>query len=113
MVRENALTPGAEMTGASLSSSGEKGLVGVLWEDGERLYRRIWRDLGDGGPRECLVAQPRAEHPTPQTVSRLGHEYGLKDYLDQSWALRPLELVRERGQTMLVSSLRRRNRSTP
>ena len=74
----------------------------VLWEDGERLYRRIWRDTDDGGRREVLVAQPCAEHPTPDTVNRLAHEYGLKDYLDSAWALRPLELVRERGQTMLV-----------
>src|SRR5262245_55224675 len=77
----------------------------VLWEDGERLYRRIWRDIDDVNDvscREFLAAQPCAEHPAPGTVSRLAHEYGLKDYLDHSWALRPLELVRERGQTMLV-----------
>jgi hypothetical protein len=42
------------------------------------------------------------EHPTPECVNRLTHEYGLKDYLDSTWALRPLELLRERGQTMLV-----------
>src|SRR5262245_50540585 len=80
---------------------GEDGAFDVLWEDGERLYCRIWRDV-EGGRREFLVAQPCAEHPTPGTVSRLAHEYGLKEYLDSSWALRPLELVRERGQTMLV-----------
>ena len=74
----------------------------VLWEDGERLYRRMWRDMGDGSRREFLVAQPCAEHPTPATVSRLAHEHGLKDYLDSAWALRPLELVRDHGQTMLV-----------
>src|SRR5262245_6309870 len=74
----------------------------VLWEDGERLYRQIWRDLDDGGRREFLVAQPCADHPTPGTLSRLAHEYGLRDHLDHPWALHPLELVRERGQTMLV-----------
>ena len=58
--------------------------------------------MDDGSRREFLVAQPCAEHPTPGTVNRLAHEYGLKDYLDSAWALRPLELVRERGQTMLV-----------
>jgi serine/threonine protein kinase len=76
--------------------------VEVLWQDGERLYRRIWRDTDDGGRREFVVAQPCAEHPTPDTVNRLVHEHGLKPYLDHPWALRPLELVRERGQTMLV-----------
>ena len=45
--------------------------------------------------------------PAPNTRRKarstgLAHEHGLKDYLDSEWALRPLELVRERGQTMLV-----------
>src|SRR5262245_59223836 len=62
----------------------------------------MWRDNGDLGHREVLVAQPCAEHPAPATVSRLAHEYGLKDFLDGSWALRPLELVRERAKTLLV-----------
>src|SRR5262245_2001530 len=74
----------------------------VLWEDGERLYRRTWRDVGGHGRREFLVAQPRAERPTPAAVSRLTHEYRLREYLDHPWALRPLELVREHGQTMLL-----------
>ena len=73
----------------------------VRWENGEILYRRLWRE-GDGGSRrEFLVAQACAEHSTPGTNSRLAHEFGLKDYLDRSWALHPLELFRERGQTML------------
>jgi len=79
----------------------------VLWEDGERLYRRSWRDIDNGDRGEFLLAQPCAEHPAPTTVSRLAHEYGLREYLDHSWALRPLELVRERGQTLLGSSPRR------
>src|SRR5262245_36200063 len=62
----------------------------------------MWRDNGDLGHREVLVAQPCAEHPAPATVSRLAHEYGLKDFLDGSWALRPLELVRERAKTLLL-----------
>src|SRR5262245_40852713 len=92
---------------SSTSHSSSKGgsddrSLEVLWEDGERVYRTAWRDIGHGSLRECLVAQPRAEHPAPGTVSRLVDEYGLKDYLDHVWALRPLELVRERGQTMIV-----------
>jgi hypothetical protein len=42
------------------------------------------------------------EHPTPGSLNRLIHEYSLKDELDRAWAVRPLELVRERGQPMLV-----------
>src|SRR5207244_8598095 len=40
--------------------------------------------------------------PWPAIVDRLAHEYALKDDLDGAWAVRPLELVRERGRTMLV-----------
>jgi serine/threonine protein kinase len=35
-------------------------------------------------------------------ILRLTHEYELKDELDSAWALRPLELVREGGRTMLM-----------
>ncbi|WP_280155833.1 ATP-binding sensor histidine kinase [Piscinibacter sp. XHJ-5] len=55
-----------------------------------------------GERRDCITVLPAAEHPAPASVSRLSHEYALKDHLDGAWALRPLELVRERGQTALV-----------
>jgi hypothetical protein len=87
---------------ASPSRGGHDGSHDVLWQDGERLYRRLWLDVGGNGRREYLVAQPCAEHPAPGTVIRLTHEYDLRDYLDRRWAVRPLELIRERGQTMLV-----------
>ena len=45
---------------------------------------------------------PASEQPTPTTLDRLAHEYSLKDELDGAWAVRPLELVRDRGQTILV-----------
>ena len=35
-------------------------------------------------------------------MNRLAREFELREYLDAAWALRPLEFVRERGQTMLV-----------
>jgi serine/threonine protein kinase len=56
--------------------------------------------MATGGP--VLAVLPATEHPTPATLDRLAHEYGLKDELDAAWAVRPLELVRERGRTMLV-----------
>jgi serine/threonine protein kinase len=43
-----------------------------------------------------------AEHPTLESINRLIREYELKDDVAADWALRPVELVRERGQTMLV-----------
>ena len=71
----------------------------VLCEDGERVFCRRWRQ---GDRNAVLAVLPAAEHPTPGSLNRLTHEYGLKDDLDRSWAVRPLELVRERGRTMLL-----------
>ena len=74
----------------------------LLWEDGERVLCR-GRRLGAGGQwNAVLIALPAAEHPTPSSLDRLAHEYELKDDLDGAWAVRPLELVREGGRTMLV-----------
>ena len=74
----------------------------VLWEDGERVFCRGWRVGDDGSRSAVLVVLPAAEHPSPASLDRLAHEYGLKDELDGAWAVRPLELVREGGRTMLV-----------
>ena len=74
----------------------------VLWEDGDRVFCRGRRRSADGDRDAVLVVLPAAEHPTPASLDRLAHEYGLKDELDGAWAVRPLELVRDRGRTMLV-----------
>src|SRR6202035_4698496 len=71
----------------------------VLWQDGERVFCRRERSADD---YRALVVLPAAEHPTPAILDRLAREYGLKDELDGAWAVRPLELVRERGRIMLV-----------
>ena len=74
----------------------------ILSEDGERLLCRGWR-LGDDGTRESvLIVLPAGDRPSHSSLDRLTHEYELKDELDGAWAVRPLELVRERGRTMLV-----------
>ena len=58
---------------------------------------------GADGDRDAVLAvSPAGGHPSPATLDRLAHEYDLKDELDGAWAARPLELVRERGRTMLV-----------
>src|SRR5262245_41576917 len=74
----------------------------VLWRDNERVVCRTWRLGADGGRRAILAVLPAMEHPTPGSLKRLTHEYGLKGDLDDAWALRPLELVRERGQTIVI-----------
>src|SRR5712671_754845 len=73
----------------------------MLWEDGERVFYRGVSRADPDGP-SVLTVLPAAEHPTPATLERLAHEYGLKEELDGAWAVRPLELIREGGRTMLV-----------
>jgi serine/threonine protein kinase len=74
----------------------------VLFDDGERVLHRGWR-VGDDGDRSgVLVVLPATEHPSPSSLDRLTHEYGLKEELDEAWAARPLELVRDGDRAMLV-----------
>src|SRR6202048_120876 len=89
------------MNPSSWFGAGGDSRLKVLWEDGERVFCR--RDSqADGYRAPALAVLPAAEHPTPATLDRLAREYGLRDELDGAWAVRPLELVRERGRIMLV-----------
>ena len=73
----------------------------ILWDDGERILCRGRRQDEDGD-LDVLQVSPAAEHPLPASIDRLTHEIDLKDELDGAWAVRPLELVRERGRPLLV-----------
>ncbi|EJM62822.1 trifunctional serine/threonine-protein kinase/ATP-binding protein/sensor histidine kinase [Pseudomonas sp. GM48] len=73
----------------------------ILWNDGERTFCRELRS-GVKGDRSVLVARPTAEQPLPDCLGRFAHEFGLKDQLDGSWAVRPIEMVRESGQMYLL-----------
>ena len=88
-------------TSTQFSADGDRNFQ-VLWEDGDRVFCRAWRQDADGSRHVVLAVLPAAEHPTAATLDRLAHEYGLKDALDGTWAVRPLELVRDHGRTMLV-----------
>src|SRR5215831_2737520 len=74
----------------------------VLWEDGERVFRRGWQLDSNGEQRSVLIVLPAAEHPSRSSLDHLTHEYELRDELDATWAVRPLDLVRDGGRTMLV-----------
>ncbi|MEA3085097.1 MAG: hypothetical protein QOC89_2794 [Paraburkholderia sp.] len=74
----------------------------VVWEDGDRAFYRAWSREADGSHAAVLVVQSTAEHPTPASLDRLTHEYGLRDELDSAWAVRPFELVRKDGRTLLL-----------
>jgi predicted ATPase/signal transduction histidine kinase len=87
---------------ALLGASGADGPLDVLWEDAERVFCRLSRDDAEGHKHAFIPVMDGAEHPKLESVNRLAHEYGLKDHLECAWALRPVELVREPGRTMLV-----------
>jgi PAS domain S-box-containing protein len=55
-----------------------------------------------GSPTAVLAVVPIAEHPSPATLNRLAHEFGLREKLDWAWAVQPIELQRGRGRTILV-----------
>jgi len=74
----------------------------VLWEDGERVFRRAWRPDDDGYRSAVLIVLPAVDQPSRTSLDRLTHEYELKDELDGAWAARPLDLVRDAGRTVLV-----------
>ena len=74
----------------------------VLWRDAGRVFCRLWRDDAEDARHAFIPVLAGAEHPTLESINRLTHENDLKEYLDDAWALRPVELVRERGRTMLV-----------
>jgi len=74
----------------------------VLWRDAGRVFCRVSRGDPDGGRYALVPVLSEAEHSIPDSLNRLTHEFELREYLESGWALRPLELVRDRGQTMLV-----------
>ncbi|MEM5383350.1 AAA family ATPase [Paraburkholderia phymatum] len=73
----------------------------ILWEDGERVFSRAPQSA-DVGKKTLLIARPAVAQPSPASLERLAHEFELKDELDGAWAVRPVELVREGGGTLLV-----------
>ena len=73
----------------------------VLWDDGERVVCR-WRRPGDKDGQSVLLVRPAAEHPLPSSLDRLTREFEIKYMLGGAWSVRPLEVIRDQGRTMLV-----------
>src|SRR5579871_3460166 len=92
------------MTDASAQSgqSGGDDAAQVLWEDTDRVFCRLRPGDAAAYTHAFVPLLQGIEHPTPESVKRLTQEYELKEYLDGAWSLRPLELRREPGRTMLV-----------
>jgi len=49
-----------------------------------------------------LVLSPVVEHPRPESLKRLEHEYSLREELDPAWAARPIAIAQHWGRTVLV-----------
>jgi PAS domain S-box-containing protein len=92
---------GPSKASALLGAGWENDSLEVLWEDSERVFCRFRR--GSDDVRYAFTSvRAAAEHPTSETIARLSHEYEIKDYLDGAWAVRPVELLRKSGRTMLI-----------
>jgi hypothetical protein len=71
----------------------------LLRENAELI---LYRGRRDTEPHHIFVVAPLSKHPAQAAIRRLEHEYSLRTRLDAAWAVVPLALVREKGQTMLV-----------
>ena len=87
---------------SSRFSANGMGVLEILSEDGGLVLRRGWREGAGGKRKDLLLVLAASEQTAAATVNRLAHEYSFKDDLDSTWAVRPLELVQDRGQTILV-----------
>jgi serine/threonine protein kinase len=86
---------------SQISANGIDGLE-ILSEDGGLVFGRGWRDGAGGAREDVLIVFTASEQPAAPALDRITHEYSFKDELDSAWAVRPLELVRDRGRTILV-----------
>jgi len=82
--------------------------MGAGWAGGPQVLSDnegilLCRACREGVKREVVLAViPATEHPTPQSLDRLAHEYQLREELDGAWAARPLELMQDSTRTILV-----------
>jgi serine/threonine protein kinase len=74
-----------------------------LRKDGEFvLYRALPQTKAETSPPSILALTPILEHPAPATIKKIKHEFSLKDYLDPTWAIRPIALTQQQSRPMLL-----------
>lgn len=71
----------------------------TLREEADFTYYR-GRKLSDRLP--ILAVAVATEHPAPESLRRLEHEFSIARELDARWAAKPLALTRHRGRAILV-----------
>jgi predicted ATPase/signal transduction histidine kinase len=62
----------------------------------------LYRGRSTADASQVLVLSPVAEHPTPESLKLLEHEYSLREALDPRWAARPIAMARHGARTVLV-----------
>jgi serine/threonine protein kinase len=62
----------------------------------------LYRGRQHRNPSPVLAIALTAEHPSPESLRRLEHEYSLAAELDPAWAVKPLALTRHEGRTLLI-----------
>ena len=62
----------------------------------------LYRGRQHGSLSRVLAVELAAEHPSPQGLRRLEHEFSLAAELDSAWAAKPLALTRHEGRTILI-----------
>jgi serine/threonine protein kinase len=62
------------------------------------LYRG--RQRGNAAP--VLAVALAEELPSPRSLRRIEHEFGLASELDPAWAAKPLVIIRQEGRTILI-----------
>ena len=84
----------------SRDTDDEKAYPDVLWQDGDRRFCISRFVAANGAAQKRILVQTAS--PTSASTARLTHEFALRDCLDSTWALRPLELMQQHGETTLA-----------
>ncbi|WP_175922790.1 trifunctional serine/threonine-protein kinase/ATP-binding protein/sensor histidine kinase [Burkholderia latens] len=76
--------------------------LSVVCEDEDVVHARASLTDAQGNRIPVLVAQPKGGASNPAAFERLLNEYRMRDRLDGSWAMRPLDLQRRGDSIALV-----------
>jgi serine/threonine protein kinase len=74
----------------------------VEWEDDAYVVCRGRRQISAGAFEPVLLVRPARTNPRPEVIDRLSHEYALAPVLNCPAALRPMALLHNQGQTILM-----------
>ena len=76
-------------------------LLEPLRRDEEFVLYRGEHSNQPGSPSVLLLA-PATERPALATLTKIEHEYSLRDELESAWAVRSMAISEQHGQTTLV-----------